>query len=92
MWNHVVTKKVLQKSVFVRRRVGERIIFACVVPTVTHGGGGVMMWGCFAGDTVIDLFRIHCTLNPVAYRGGYSMLMQYATGCFCAGQVQSGLE
>jgi hypothetical protein len=24
-----------------------------------HGGGGVMVWGCFAGDTVCDLFRIH---------------------------------
>ena len=44
--------------VFVRRRVGERMISACVVPTVKHGGGGVMVWGCFAGDTVSDLFRI----------------------------------
>ena len=26
----------------------------CVVPTVKHGGG-VMVWGCFAGDTVIYL-------------------------------------
>ena len=29
-----------------------------VVPTVKHGEGGVMVWGCFAGDTVCDLFRI----------------------------------
>jgi hypothetical protein len=27
------------RRVFVRRRVGERMIFACVVPTVKHGGG-----------------------------------------------------
>ena len=27
--------------VFVRHRVGERMISACVVPTVKHGGGGV---------------------------------------------------
>ena len=26
-------------SVFVRHRVGERMISACVVPTVKHGGG-----------------------------------------------------
>jgi hypothetical protein len=29
---------------------------------------------------------------PVAFHGGYSMLMQYATGCFCAGQGQASLE
>jgi hypothetical protein len=29
---------------------------------VKHGGGGVMVWGCFAGDTVSDLFRIQGTL------------------------------
>ena len=43
------------RCVFVRRRVGERMVSACVVPTVKHGGGGVMMWGCFAGDTVCHL-------------------------------------
>ena len=45
------------RCVFVRRGVGERMISACVVPTVKHGGGGVMVRGCFAGDTVCD-FRI----------------------------------
>jgi hypothetical protein len=44
--------------VFVRRRVGERMISTCMVPTVKHGGGGVMVWWWFAGDTVCDLFRI----------------------------------
>ena len=29
--------------VFVRRRVGEQMISACVVPTLKHGGGGVMV-------------------------------------------------
>ena len=37
--------------VFVRRRVGERMISACVIPTVKHGGGRVIVCGYFAGDT-----------------------------------------
>jgi hypothetical protein len=48
------------RCVFVRYGVGERMISACVFRTVKHGGGGVMVWGCFAGDTVYDLeFRIY---------------------------------
>ena len=37
------------RHVFVRRRAGERMISACVFPTVKHGGGGVMVlywWHC----------------------------------------------
>ena len=55
------------RHVFVRRRVGEWIISAFVVPTVKHGGGDVMVWGCFAGDTVCNLFRIQGTLNQYGY-------------------------
>ena len=33
------------RHVVMRRRVGERMISACVVPTVKHGGGGVMVSG-----------------------------------------------
>ena len=56
-----------KRYVFVRRRVCERIISTCVVPTLKDGGGGVMMWGGFAGDTVCDLFRIQGTLNQHVY-------------------------
>ena len=51
------------------------MISTCVFPTVKHGGGGVMVWGCFAGDTVSDLFRIQGTLNQHGY---YSILQRYA--------------
>ena len=52
-----------------------RMTSACVVPTVKHGGGGVMVWGCFAGDTVCDLYRIQGTLNLHCY---LSILQRYA--------------
>ena len=55
--------------------VGEQIISACVVPTVKHGGGGVMVWVCFADDTVSDLKKIQGTLNQHGY---HSILQQYA--------------
>ena len=61
--------------VFVRRGVDEQMISACVFPTVKHGEGGVMVLGCFAGDTVCDLFRIQGTLNQHGY---HSILQRYA--------------
>jgi hypothetical protein len=71
----------VSNSVFVRCRVGEQTISACVVPTVKHGGGGVMVWGCFASDTVCVLFRIQGTLNQDGY---LSILQRYG--------IQSGLR
>ena len=59
------------RRVFVRRSV----ISACVVPTVKHGEGGVMVWVCFAGDTVCDLFYSPGTLNNHGY---HIILQQYA--------------
>ena len=40
------------RRAFVRCRVDERMISACVVPTMKHEAEGVMVWGCCAGDTV----------------------------------------
>jgi hypothetical protein len=28
----------------------------CVCSTVKHGGGGAMVWGCFASDTVCVIY------------------------------------
>jgi hypothetical protein len=43
--------------------------------TLKHGGGRGMVWGCSAGDTVSDLFRIWGTLNQHGY---HSILQWYA--------------
>ena len=51
------------------------MISTCEVPTVKHGGGGVMVWVCFAGDTVSELFRTQATLNQYGYHG---ILQRYA--------------
>ncbi|CAJ0938370.1 unnamed protein product [Ranitomeya imitator] len=40
-----------------------------------HGGVGVMVWVCFAGDTVVDLFKIEGILNQ---HGVHSILQRYA--------------
>ncbi|KAL1248809.1 hypothetical protein QQF64_022127 [Cirrhinus molitorella] len=51
------------------------MVSTCMVSTVKHGGGVVMVWGCFAGDTVGDLFKTEGTLNQHGY---YSILQRHA--------------
>ena len=60
------------RRVFVRHKVGERLISACVVPMWSIEE---KVWGCFAGDTVSDLFRVEGTLNQHGY---HSILQRYA--------------
>uniref|UniRef100_A0A672IVI6 Transposase Tc1-like domain-containing protein n=1 Tax=Salarias fasciatus TaxID=181472 RepID=A0A672IVI6_SALFA len=48
----------------------------CVASTVKHGGGSVMVWGCFAGSRVGDLFRVRGTLN----QNGYHSILQLGQG------------
>lgn len=56
-----------KRRIFVRRLPGERMNFNCVVPTVKHGGGSVLVWGSFAGTKVGDLIRITGILNKEGY-------------------------
>ena len=53
----------------------EGMVSTCVVPTVKHGGGGVILLGCFTGDAVGDLFKIQGSLNQHCYR---SILQRHA--------------
>ena len=68
-------KPLLKNTNKKRRRVGEQMISACVVPTMKPEGGVVKVWGFFAGNTLCDLFRIQGTLNQYGY---HSILQRYA--------------
>ena len=43
---------------FVRRRPGEAYRPDCVQPTLKHGGGGVMVWGCMSESGVGELVLV----------------------------------
>ncbi|CAG9565363.1 unnamed protein product [Danaus chrysippus] len=52
---------------YVRRRVGEEYNPECVVPTVKHGGGSIMIWGCMAADGVGEMVLCEGRMNSVKY-------------------------
>ena len=53
--------------VYVRRCVGEAFAEGCVVPTVKHGGSGIMVWGCFSAAGVGDLVRVEQKIDAAVY-------------------------
>ena len=44
--------------VYVRRMAGEEFKEDCVQPTVKHGGGGIMVWGCINAKGVEFLTKV----------------------------------
>lgn len=57
-----------KRRMFVRRRPNERALEPCIVPSVKHGGGSVMVWGCFGGSTIGDIVRIQGILKKEGYK------------------------
>ncbi len=47
----------------VRRRKGEEYKEKCMVPTVKHGGGSVLMWGCMSDAGVGERHFIDGIMN-----------------------------
>lgn len=48
-----------KRRVYVRRGKDERTKMDCIIPTVKHGGGSVMVWGAMCSSGVLPLVKIH---------------------------------
>ncbi len=73
-WNHVLwfdeTKINLFGSDGVKRvwwQPGEEYKDKCVLPTIKHGGGSVMVWGCMSAAGTGELQFIEGTMNANMY-------------------------
>ncbi len=51
----------------VKRQPGEEYKYKCVLPTVKHGGGSVMVWGCMTAAGTVELQFIEGTMNANLY-------------------------
>ena len=50
-----------------RHRTSEKMLEECLTPSVKHGGGNLMVWGCFGAGKVRDLYRVKGILNEEDY-------------------------
>ena len=73
-WNHVIWSDQTKINLFgfdglkhVLRRPGEEYKDRCVMPTVKHGGGNVMVWGCMSAAGVGELHFIEGNMNSNIY-------------------------
>lgn len=60
-----------KRRVFVRRQEGEKYKKSCIVPTVKHGGGSVMVWGGISVKGSIPLKRIEGIMDKKVSRFNY---------------------
>ena len=60
---------------YVRRPDGERFNPKYLLPTVKHGGGNVMVWGCFSRDGVGPIHLIEGIMNGEMYKNIIANIM-----------------
>lgn len=60
---------------YVRRKVNERYKSNCILPTVKHGGGSVMVWGCFSHAGIGQLIKIEGIMKKEQY---HNILQRHA--------------
>ena len=73
-WNHVLWSEEMKINLFgsdgfkhVWRRPGEEYKDKCVMPTVKHGGGNVMVEGCMSAAGVGELYFTEGNMNSNMY-------------------------
>ena len=73
-WNYVLWSDEMKINLFgsdgfkhVWRRPGEEYKDKCVITTVKHGGGNVMVWGCMSAAGVGELDFIEGNMNSNMY-------------------------
>ncbi len=73
-WNHVLWSNETKINLFgsegvkrVWRQPGEEYKDKCVLPTVKHGGGSVMVWGCMSAAGTGELQFIEGTMKANMY-------------------------
>ncbi len=93
-WNHVMWSNETKINLFgsdgvkrVWQQPGEEYKDKCVLPTVNHGGGSVMVWGCMSAAGTEELQFIEGTMNANMYcdilKQSMTEPLDWAAGQYC---------